>query len=58
MEETLETGYLQIIELSSEQFEALTDMLSTSITVNVVGFVVLCIVGGILLGQTLWRWMR
>ena len=58
MEEVLATEYIQSVELIPEQWEYLQDLLCSLMTVNVVGFVVLCIVAGLILGRTLWRWMK
>ena len=49
---------IQVIEMDPYKWEQLFDALSTSITVTTMNFVAICVVGGILLGQILWRWMK
>ena len=49
---------IQVIEMDPYKWEQLFDALSTSITVNVMNFVAICIACGILLGMILWRWMK
>lgn len=49
---------LQVIEIDPLKWEQLFDALSTSITVNTMNFIAICVVAGVLLGQILWRWMK
>ena len=48
----------QVIEIDPLKWEQLFDALSTSITVNTMNFIAICVVAGVLLGQILWRWMK
>ena len=58
MEETIATELTQVVAVDPALWEQLIDLLRTSITVNTMAFLVICLGCGILLGQALWRWMR
>ena len=58
MEELLPTEYVQMVELDPILWDQLVDLLSTSITVDTMILICVCLCAGILLGLMLWRWMR
>lgn len=58
MEEALVTELPQVVELDPLLWGELADMLHISVTVQTMIFAVICLVLGVLLGQTLWRWMK
>ena len=58
MEEALVTELPQVVELDPLLWGELADMLHISVTVQTMIFAAICLVLGVLLGQTLWRWMK
>ena len=48
----------QVVQIDGLQWGELADMLHISVTVQTMIFAVICLVLGVLLGQTLWRWMK